>query len=48
LVAPLLAFHKTLPQVISVFPEEVPLVQIGLNQTWKKEIKILRRQGLLG
>jgi len=48
LVAPLLAFHKTLQRLVSVFPAEVPLMQIGLNQTWKTEIKILRRQGLVG
>ncbi len=45
-VAPLLAFHKTLQRLVSVFPREVPLIQIGLNQTWKREIKILRRQEL--
>ena len=47
LVAPLLAFHKTFDRLVSVFPKEVPLMQIGLNQSWKKEIKILRRQGLV-
>jgi hypothetical protein len=47
LVAPLLAFHKTLDQLTSVFPREVPVVQVGLNQAWKKEIKILRRRGLV-
>jgi hypothetical protein len=47
LVAPLLAFHKTFDRLVSLFPKEVPLMQLGLNQTWKKEIKILRRQGLV-
>jgi hypothetical protein len=48
LVAPLLAFHKTFDRLVSLFPKEVPLMQLGLNQTWKKEIKILRRKGLVG
>src|SRR5262249_10229343 len=48
LVAPLLGFHRTFSRLVSVFPKEVPLLQLGLNQTWKKEIKILRRRGLVG
>jgi hypothetical protein len=28
-------------------PADVPLMEIGLNQTWMKEIKVLRRQGML-
>ena len=47
LVAPLLAFHKTAAQMIAAFPPEVPLMEIGINQTWKKQIKILRRQGMV-
>jgi hypothetical protein len=47
LVAPLLSFHKTLNPLVGAFSQEVPLIQIGLNQTWKKEIKILRRRGLV-
>ena len=31
LVAPLLAFHRTLQRLVSVFPQEVPLLQIGLK-----------------
>ena len=48
LVAPLLAFHRTLDRLLSVFPPEVPLLKIGLNQAWKREMKVLRRQGPLG
>ena len=48
LAAPLLAFHKSLKQVVSLFPKDLLLLQLGLNQGWKREIKILRRQGLLG
>jgi hypothetical protein len=47
LVAPLLAFHKTASQMIAAVPPEVPLMEIGINQTWKKQIKILRRKGML-
>jgi hypothetical protein len=45
LVAPLLAYHRTMAQLISVFPDEVPLMEVGINQGWKREIKILRRRG---
>jgi hypothetical protein len=45
LVAPLLAYHKTHNRLISALQDEVPLLEIGINQTWKREIKILRRRG---
>jgi hypothetical protein len=48
LVAPLLSFHKTFKRMVSVFSHSVPTLQIGLNQGWKREIKILRRQQSLG
>src|SRR5262245_25787269 len=47
LVAPLLAYHKTAGRMIAMLPAEVPLIEIGINQTWKKEIKVLRRKGTL-
>jgi hypothetical protein len=47
LVAPLLSFHRTTARLMAVFPGDVPLLEIGLNQAWKKEIKILRRRGLV-
>ena len=28
-------------------PEDVPLVEIGINQTWKRKIKVLRRKGMV-
>ena len=48
LVAPLLAFHRTLNRLVGVLPEGLPLMEVGINQSWKREIKILRRRGLLG
>jgi hypothetical protein len=48
LVAPLLAYHKTAGRLLAAFPREVPLLEIGINQTWKREIKVLRRKGMLG
>jgi hypothetical protein len=48
MVAPLLSFHKTLDRMTAVLPPELPLLRIGINQSWKKEIKVLRRQGALG
>jgi hypothetical protein len=47
LVAPLLTYHKTAGRMIATLPPEVPLMEIGINQTWKREIKILRRKGML-
>jgi hypothetical protein len=47
LAAPLLAYHKTSRQLIASLPAKVPLMEIGINQTWKKEIKVLRRKGML-
>lgn len=47
LVAPLLAYHKTAGKLIAALPPGLPLMEIGVNQTWKKEIKILRRRGLV-
>jgi hypothetical protein len=45
LVAPLLAYHKTSTRMLSMLPREVPLIEIGINQDWKRQIKILRRKG---
>lgn len=47
LVAPLLAYHKTARRLIGTLPSEVPLLEIGINETWKTQIKILRRKGLV-
>jgi len=47
-VAPLLSFHRSLERLTAFLPPELPLMQVGLNQGWKKEIKILRRKGALG
>jgi hypothetical protein len=47
LVAPLLAYHKTSSWLIATLPAEVPLMEIGINQRWMKDIKVLRRKGML-
>jgi len=47
-VAPLLAFHRTFDRLLAALPRSLPLMQIGINQSWKREIKILRRKGGLG
>jgi hypothetical protein len=47
LVAPLLAYHKTAKRMLEAFPAQIPLMEIGINQSWKREIKILRRKGML-
>jgi hypothetical protein len=48
MVAPLLSFHRTLDRLTPFLPRELPMMQIGINQSWKREIKVLRRKGALG
>jgi len=48
MVAPLLSFHRTLDRLAAFLPRELPVMQIGINQTWKRDIKVLRRKGALG
>jgi hypothetical protein len=45
MIAPMLAFHRTFDDLMAVFPKMVAFAQIGINQSWKKEIKVLRRKG---
>lgn len=47
MVAPLMAYHKTTARLMTFMPAEVPLMEIGINQTWKRRIRILRRRGML-
>lgn len=47
LVAPLLAYHRSVGRLISVLPDSVPLLEIGINQNWKRRVKILRRRGIV-
>jgi hypothetical protein len=47
LVAPLLAYHKTAGRMIANLPADVPLMEIGLSQSWKRQIKVLRRKGMV-
>jgi hypothetical protein len=44
-VAPLLSFHKTFDRMVAFFPGKTPLVQVGVADTWKKNIRVLRRKG---
>jgi hypothetical protein len=48
MVAPLLSFHRSFERLLSILPPTLPVVQVGTNQTWKREIKVLRRKGTLG
>ena len=47
MVAPLLSFHRNFDRQLALLAPTVPVLQIGLNQSWKKEIKVLRRKGAL-
>jgi hypothetical protein len=48
MVAPLLSFHRSLERLLGILPLTLPLLQVGINQSWKREIKVLRRKGALG
>jgi hypothetical protein len=48
MVAPLLSFHRSLERLMGILPPALPLLQVGINQSWKREIKVLRRKGALG
>lgn len=48
MVAPLLSFHRSLKRLLALLPPALPLLQVGISQTWKREIKVLRRKGALG
>jgi hypothetical protein len=48
LVAPLFSFHRTLDRLTAFLPRELPMMQIGINQEWRRGIKVLRRKGALG
>jgi hypothetical protein len=47
LVAPLLAYHRTAGRMIAHLPADVPLMEIGIIQAWKRQIKLLRRKGMV-
>ena len=44
LIAPLLAFHRTQSRLLDTFPSDVPVMEVGVNQLWKKNLKVLRRR----
>jgi hypothetical protein len=46
LVAPLLTYHRSMGRLVSALPDSLPLLQIGINQGWKRDVKILRRTGM--
>ncbi len=46
-VAPLLSFHKTFDRLVAALPGDLSFLQIGISQSWKRKIKILRRRGAL-
>jgi hypothetical protein len=48
IVAPVLAFHRSTGRLMGLLAPQVPWVQVGIHQNWKKEIKILRRKGAPG
>jgi hypothetical protein len=45
LIAPLLSYHRVLARLVPALPPSLPLVEIGINQDWKRHLKILRRRG---
>lgn len=48
LVAPLFRFHQTTKLVAGSIHERVPVYRIGLNEDWRRELKVLVRERLNG
>ncbi|HEU4390342.1 MAG TPA: hypothetical protein VFV34_21240 [Blastocatellia bacterium] len=46
LVAPLFRFHSTSKLLCSLISERVPMFRIGINDDWRREIRVLLRQSL--
>ena len=46
LVAPLLTYHRSIGRLVSALPDSLPLLQIEINQGWKRNVKVLRRRGM--
>jgi hypothetical protein len=44
LVAPLFRFHKTFPLLAKTISPRVPVWRIGVNDNWRRGIKVLRRE----
>ena len=44
LAAPLLSYHRAAGRLMNFLPEATPVMEIGLNQTWKRQIQVLRRK----
>jgi hypothetical protein len=44
-VAPLLSFHRTFDRMVAHFPHNAPILQIGIAESWKRDIRVLRRKG---
>jgi hypothetical protein len=43
-VCPQFDYHSTFPQITRQFSASIPLVQIGLNEDWRKGLQIVFRQ----
>ena len=46
LVAPLFRFHETTKLVASSIHERVPVYRVGLNEDWRREVRVLLRERL--
>jgi hypothetical protein len=46
LVAPLFRFHETTKLIAGAIHERVPVYRIGLNEDWRREVRVLLRERL--
>jgi hypothetical protein len=46
LVAPLFRFHETTAQIAAFIDKRVPLYRIGINEDWRKGVRVLLRERL--
>ena len=48
LVAPLFRFHETTKLIAASIHERVPVYRIGINEDWRRGVKVLLRERLNG
>ncbi|MGO8788256.1 MAG: hypothetical protein ACLQVL_12860 [Terriglobia bacterium] len=48
LVSPAFRFHSTNEKLLRYFDRKIPVILIGINDTWRKEIKVLFRHEMPG
>jgi hypothetical protein len=48
LVSPAFRFHSTTPRILRYLDRRIEVIMVGLNDSWRKEIKVLFRREVPG